>query len=286
MKSKKVVVVIPVHLEDPTETEIISLNQCLKVLSAYPIYIVAPQSLNLESYKRISSELQIIYVEPTWLSSYQQYNRLKCNRYFYDLFHEYEYLLTYELDAFVFKDELQEWCNKGYDYIGAPWLEGWGEPKIPYNFYGVGNSGFSLRNVRSCLSLLNKISYLEKLEQYQFLNWKGLLPRFPAILYQLMKVHNTSSTFEANFVGHEDGFWSLYAQERLSDFTGTSSYKAVFSSLVKNSFKVAPVEEALKFSFEVKPDLLYKMNGNNLPFGCHAWAKHDFEFWKPFICQS
>jgi hypothetical protein len=21
-----------------------------------------------------------------------------------------------------FKDELQEWCDKGYDYIGAPWI--------------------------------------------------------------------------------------------------------------------------------------------------------------------
>ena len=31
-------------------------------------------------------------------------------------------MLIYQLDAYVFKDELLNWANKGYDYIGAPWL--------------------------------------------------------------------------------------------------------------------------------------------------------------------
>ncbi len=27
----------------------------------------------------------------------------------------------------VFRDDLLEWCRKGCDHIGAPWLEGWSE---------------------------------------------------------------------------------------------------------------------------------------------------------------
>jgi hypothetical protein len=32
---------------------------------------------------------------------------------FYERFLDTKYILIYQLDAFVFKDELQEWCDKG-----------------------------------------------------------------------------------------------------------------------------------------------------------------------------
>ena len=31
-------------------------------------------------------------------------------------------MLIYQLDAFVFQDDLAYWCQQNYDYIGAPWL--------------------------------------------------------------------------------------------------------------------------------------------------------------------
>jgi hypothetical protein len=48
-------------------------------------------------------------------------------------------------------------------------------------------------------------------------------------------------------------------------------------------YKVATTEQAIKFSFEVNPSLLYEINNNQLPFGCHAWEKNDPDFWKQFI---
>ena len=43
-------------------------------------------------------------------------------------------------------------------------------------------------------------------------------------------------------------------------------------------------EEAIAFSFELSPSYLYKLNGNYLPFGCHAWYKYEYEnFWKQHI---
>ena len=40
---------------------------------------------------------------------------------FYERFLNSKYLLIYQLDAYVFKDELTAWCNRGFDYVGAPW---------------------------------------------------------------------------------------------------------------------------------------------------------------------
>ena len=40
-------------------------------------------------------------------------------------------------------------------------------------------------------------------------------------------------------------------------------------------FKVASFDEARKFSFECNPRKLFELNQNQLPFGCHAWQKHD-----------
>lgn len=56
-----------------------------------------------------------------------------------------------------------------------------------------------------------------------------------------------------------------------------------FSTLASNDFRVAPVNVALEFSFEMNVRECYKRNRNQLPFGCHAWHRFDLEFWKPYI---
>ena len=53
------------------------------------------------------------------------YNRLMMSEQFYRAFEGYEYILIYQLDCLVFSNALEEWCRKGYDYIGAPWFERW-----------------------------------------------------------------------------------------------------------------------------------------------------------------
>jgi hypothetical protein len=279
----QVCVVIPVHSEAPTKLELLSFAQCLNVLHKHPIYIIAPLGLNLDAYRRVNGQFTVKYIDPVWLSSYQKYNNLKCSFYFYNLFRDYNYLLTYELDAYVFQDDLLSWCDKGYDYIGAPWIKSYSQPKNRLEFNGVGNSGFSLRKVKSCLNVLNELSYLEELEQYQFLNLKGLLPRLPKIIGKLIRKRNNSSFFERNFVGHEDGFWCIYAKQRLNNFKSYPYLQLFFSKLVVNNYLIADEEEAIKFSFEECPQILFKINNNSLPFGCHAWAKYEPDFWKPYI---
>lgn len=48
-------------------------------------------------------------------------------------------------------------------------------------------------------------------------------------------------------------------------------------------FKVAPLEIALKFSFETEVKRCFELNKGELPFGCHAWTRYAFRFWQPNI---
>ena len=50
---------------------------------------------------------------------------MKILPFLYERYAAYEFMFTYELDAFVFKDELEKWCEQGWDYIGAPWFDGY-----------------------------------------------------------------------------------------------------------------------------------------------------------------
>jgi hypothetical protein len=51
-------------------------------------------------------------------------------------------------------------------------------------------------------------------------------------------------------------------------------------------YRVPTPEQALDFGFEVQPALMYALNQQRLPMGCHAWEKHGFDFWKPLIEQQ
>lgn len=269
---KRVVVVIPVHKVDPSANELASLRQCYKILGKHPIRIVAPDSLDLQKYREVVPDCQVMFIAREWLSSVQQYNKLKISKYFYDLFRDYEYLLTYELDAWVFRDELLYWCDKGYDYIGAPWFEGYGEPGEKKEIIGVGNSGFSLRNVSSCQKIWQRLERLKSIDE----TWKRIF--FSRYIITKTVVRFLNSYFHFNlskpvsgvFIDHfegikDDGFWAEHVQSHFLDF------------------KVASPECGMRFSFEVGSTLLYKMTKGSLPFGCHAWEKYEPEFWKQFI---
>lgn len=151
MPSIKAAVVIPTYKEVLNPLEKISLAQCRKVLGRYPLIFVAPAGKN---FSYVAPGEKVFQFPPQFFQNLQTYNRLMMSPFFYAAFADYEYILIYQLDAFVFKDELEYFCSLGYDYIGAPW---------PYydrrNFTDiknvrVGNGGFCLRNVKAHYRLL------------------------------------------------------------------------------------------------------------------------------------
>lgn len=148
--SSRAAVVIPVYKEDINELEQISLSQVRKVLGKYPLIFVAPEGKN---FSYVAPSDKVVHFSPQFFKNVQTYSQLLMSPFFYEAFKDFEYILIYQLDAFVFYDALEYFCLLGYDYIGAPWPLMY-RNNVRVNFSCVGNGGFSLRNVKSHHNLL------------------------------------------------------------------------------------------------------------------------------------
>lgn len=261
-----VCVVIPVHTSSPSEAELISFRQCFNVLCDFHIVVLTSETVDLSVYKK-ERKFKTKIVPSSWLSSIENYNKMKIDIEFYQIFSEYEFLLTYELDAYVFENQLNSWLHKGYDYIGAPFVE-----IIDKNLalISVGNSGFSLRNIQACLHCLGHLQEVRnisisvvKYRLHKFVKFVAYFEKyFPNRFFSKMRI---LSAFLPGICIHEDIFWSKYIPKLFANF------------------QVAPLSDSLAFSFERFPDLCFIANGNHLPFGCHAWPKYGHEFWRNYI---
>lgn len=149
----KVVVIIPVYKEFPSDEEKKSMVQTLKILGKHPIKIIGPEKINYTEYLKIGfSEGQITRLENRFFNGIAGYNKMLCSRWFYELFKNYEYIFIMQNDAWVFRDELITWCDKAFDYIGSPWLWKPEQTKkkvfielFPIMKGEIGNGGVSLR---------------------------------------------------------------------------------------------------------------------------------------------
>lgn len=258
-------VVIPIYKEELTTYEIISLQQCYSILWNYPIVFVCPK--NMESgkfYQSQKSKGQFVFLDNANFESIITYNHMLLSVWFYELFKAYKYILIYQLDCFVFKDDLMLWVDKGYSYIGAPWFKWNSANGNSDELIGVGNGGFSLRRVQDCIILLksskkiNSIKILldRKRESNKMHFWAASLKRY----WRSYSFNTVKNDFSIN----EDKIFSL-------------------ASMRFQNFKIPLPSEALSFAFEKQPNKLYKINGNQLPFGCHAWERNELNFYKPIF---
>jgi len=119
----KVVITIPIYKSSISKQEQIALLQCNKVLAKYPKTLLAPKNLDVTAYHELLDNLTVKFYNPFYFSGYKGYNKLCLSPFFYKDFQQYEFMLIYQPDCFVFRDELLDWCAKDYDYIGAPWLK-------------------------------------------------------------------------------------------------------------------------------------------------------------------
>ena len=144
----KAAVVIPIYKEELDDLEKISLAQVHKVLKNYPIIFVAPEGKN---FSYLKSDDMLVQFHPYFFQSPKTYNQLLLHPFFYELFLNFDYILLYQLDAFVFYDALEDFCRLGYDYIGAAWpYYAWLGKKIEGKTPRVGNGGFSQSQSLSC----------------------------------------------------------------------------------------------------------------------------------------
>lgn len=268
---ESVAVVIPVWKEDLTEFERISFIQACRILNKYKVILVTYHKLNLSYYIQIiqdeSVEFEIKYFDKKYFESTESYNALMLSVSFYRRFLFYKFILVYQTDCFVFRDDLMSWLEEGVSYIGAPWLKGFSSAKNETEVIGVGNGGLSLRRVGHHIKALIIYNYMQKRHLLLHLlddgeNSMPLVSRVSGLLKKLF----LQSAFQFNgWSANEDYFWGIETNK-------SSSW-----------FKVPDWRLASRFSMEVQPAYFYHLNNNELPFGCHAWWRYDFEFWKPFI---
>ncbi|WP_294140273.1 DUF5672 family protein [uncultured Sanguibacteroides sp.] len=251
-------IIIPVYKTDLNRTEIISLNQVVNVLKEYPKVIIKPDSLDItEVLDLYPDTFEVESFDDHYFAGIAGYNRLMLSCEFYERFLQVKYILIYQLDAFVFRDELTQWCQRGYDYIGAPWLCKLKYRKFPLNlflklrgaiysltgikhrqqcFFKVGNGGFSLRKVDTC--------YRKTIEMQS-------------------RIHTYLSRVGESSQFNEDVFWALEATKN-------------------KDFSIPTWQEAIHFSFDLFPRICFQFAQKELPFGCHRWNK-ELNFWKDHI---
>jgi len=259
-------IVIPVYKEIPSESENLALEQAFKTLNIFHFYLVCSEDLNLSHYKIIAKKhkinLHIKHFQKKYFNNIQGYNKLMLSLNFYSNFIQYKFILIYQLDAWVFKNDLNYWCEKDYDYIGAPWLYLNNEKSIVFN--GVGNGGLSLRKVKSHIRVLKSFSFINKIGYlYHLIREQLKYNAFFKVLIDNVIYNNTYHRFN-RFSENEDKFWGIIANRNFK------------------WFKVADEKVACGFSVEMFPSYLIKTE-KNIPFGCHAWEKYGPEFWKKHI---
>lgn len=263
----KVAITIPIYksFEELTRNEIQALLQIKSVLNSRDIFLLHPSFVDIKKFTDLFLPLKAmpLRIKDKYFGNQERSNLLFLSYNLYSQFSEYDYMLTYHIDAYVFSDQLDYWCNRDLDYIGAPWFVGNHHPTYPLKFKGVGNGGFSLRRISSFKKIAKDRS-LVILHRALYRLHKFLEGSSYQLLRKVMGLNYFLKLIEP-MIGYEDEFWGLIVPRY---------YKW---------FKVAAPEEALRFSFEVLPQELCKLNNNRLPCGCHAWEKYGPDFWGKFI---
>lgn len=148
-----VAIVVPIYKKALDGCERASLAQVKKILGRYDIYFMLPEGMEPD-YGGLEKGIKKEYFGAENFKSRGTYSGLLLSVDFYRRFSKYRYMLIYQLDAFVFSDRLLDFCNMGYDYIGGPWARYIGRPENVINGC-VGNGGFSLRRINSCIEVCN-----------------------------------------------------------------------------------------------------------------------------------
>jgi hypothetical protein len=150
-KRKTCCIVIVTHKETLDGKDEISFKRCLEVFGGKrDIKLILPDNITTTYYEEYTNVLEIVKVNNKWLSSLKEYNAMCCNQEFYELFKDYEYVLIYQTDCWVFEDRLDYFIGLGYEYYGAPWV---------HNNDMVGNGGLSLRKVSKMIEITNKYEF-------------------------------------------------------------------------------------------------------------------------------
>ena len=139
-------VIIPVYKTQPSRTDLLSIEQTLKVLHPrHEVYYLAPEGMDLSAYPPAG----VMEAPSKFFTGRKSYSELCCRPELYEALAGYDYMLIMQHDGWVFRDDLDEFMNLNYDYIGAPIIVGAWKFERPL----IGNGGVSLRRVQTFIKV-------------------------------------------------------------------------------------------------------------------------------------
>jgi hypothetical protein len=235
--------------------------------------LISPYSQNLEQWYKISKEYgivpKVIYFKKQYFYNTFSFNALLLSENYYHALSDYEYILMYHLDSYVFEDKLDYWLEKGFDYIGGVICLSFPDvrrkPVLVTKFSDTVcfNSGFSLKKSQA-ITMINHhkmkvLSILNYIKGIYHNNTNNILLRiinfFMNIIISLLKIRRFN----------EDVIWS--------------------EMLVNAGGRLPDIKTASLFSFDIYPEYFFKEN-NRLPVGCHKWNDYyRFQFYKKYIIE-
>lgn len=261
-------VVIPTHKSSLVGMEEIALINNLKVLSGWPSTILLPFGSSQDYYKNLSLKhalnVSVRNLPEGYLGSIENYNKLFLSPILYEAFLDFKYILIAQLDVWIFRDELQYWIDKDFDYLGAPLFLPQNRGKktlktlmLPFG----GNGGLSLRNVVKTLELTRepkrRINISKVFAAVIYLMRYGKWSYVKIFFYSLKQIWRDPKAFREKHNIYEDVMFS------------------VFYAIYDRSYRVAPSKACLGFSLEVhSSDFMDSFFRFTSPFGLHGYDKY------------
>lgn len=267
MNKTEICIIIPIYKKHLNSFEIQSIAQCVKVLSNYSIYFITHKDLNLGFYKESFPEIKkILFFDDNYFKSIKGYNKLMLSPLFYEAFKNYQYMLIYQTDCYVFRDELLTWAEKGFDYIGGIWFDNYlDDPYLGAQLWHPGNGGLSLRKIKPILNLLSSKNSLKGLGQ--LLEEKIKIKKISTI-----KFIKNILLLPLNVLGYKNNY-RYYAL----NFSQNEDVYFMELSVIYKKLTTPKVEDAIGFSWDRKPEFLWE-SFESLPFACHAWFRNESHY--------
>jgi len=261
-----VCVVVPIYSTQLKPTESVSLDRCMSMLGAHPITFVRPHHLNIDQLTNKYPQTTSESFRSEFFDGVQGYNNMMLSDEFYARFSNYEFVLIHQLDAFIFSDQLLQWCARDYDYIGAPWLPKGNAPTLVHRMaLSVRRKWYRLFDVHNRHS-----GYTHDVQLRYSVGNGGLSLR------RVAKMREVLAALDVRAQPYRLGLRSSW---------GEDLFFSIEANRYRPNVRLPPVTEAARFAWETNPKAAAQLTGGQLPFGCHAWNKRHSDEWRPLFAK-
>lgn len=291
----KCCIFIPAYCSNWSHSEKAAVQRCMRILCDFDFVFVHKKSsptsdirANILFPLNLVKSFEFIAIDDKWLSSVANYNQMMLSPWFYKIFRAWEYMLVFQLDAWIIKGNLNEWLSHEFTFIGAPLCRITGD-NFDSAILSIGNGGLSLRRVQHMLKILTSLKY------------------------RLFPVYSSHDANDIASLRYEHSAHPLLAQSNANDPAIKDSFLRTSKLRFKNTFrhfgffnnllyfskygfhediifghlapkvyewiKIPNYQQAVGFSLDAYPKELVRAFPGIKPFGCHAWEKWGREFY-------